>query len=251
MIKFFRKIRQNLLSENKFSKYLIYAIGEIFLVVIGILIALQINNWNEKRKQTNNELNLLVSLRADLKFNQIEVIGLRDDMKSKIKSANVLLNNLRLLSISEDSLKSIIEDISAGNIFNNANTTYKSIANNSGVTISNANLRKQMILLYERSFSNIHVRESYENQQLNDYFTPLILKNFKPSESIQKNLFGYNSKAINTPINIDELANNNEFINAVTLITKQRETREYFLNRVIPKVEQGINMIDSEINNRE
>ena len=51
MIKFFRKIRQRLLSENKFSKYLFYAIGEIVLVVIGILIALQINNWNENRKQ--------------------------------------------------------------------------------------------------------------------------------------------------------------------------------------------------------
>jgi len=50
MIKFFRKIRQKLLSENKFSKYLIYAIGEIVLVVIGILIALQINNWNEDKK---------------------------------------------------------------------------------------------------------------------------------------------------------------------------------------------------------
>jgi hypothetical protein len=50
MIKFFRRIRQSLLSENKFSKYLFYAIGEIVLVVIGILIALQVNNWNEKRK---------------------------------------------------------------------------------------------------------------------------------------------------------------------------------------------------------
>ena len=50
MIKFFRKIRQKLLAENKISKYLIYAFGEIILVVIGILIALQINNWNEGRK---------------------------------------------------------------------------------------------------------------------------------------------------------------------------------------------------------
>ncbi len=49
MIKFFRKIRQNLLTENKFSKYLIYAVGEIVLVVIGILIALAINNWNNER----------------------------------------------------------------------------------------------------------------------------------------------------------------------------------------------------------
>ena len=50
MIKFFRKIRQNLLSEGKTGKYFKYAIGEIILVVIGILIALQINNWNETKK---------------------------------------------------------------------------------------------------------------------------------------------------------------------------------------------------------
>jgi hypothetical protein len=50
MIKFFRKIRQKLLTENKFSKYLIYAIGEILLAVIGILIALRINNWNKELK---------------------------------------------------------------------------------------------------------------------------------------------------------------------------------------------------------
>ena len=50
MIKLFRKIRQDLLSKGKTGKYLKYAIGEIILVVIGILIALQINNWNENRK---------------------------------------------------------------------------------------------------------------------------------------------------------------------------------------------------------
>lgn len=55
MIKFFRKIRKKLLSENKFSKYLLYAIGEIVLVVIGILIALQINNWNEENKNSKRE----------------------------------------------------------------------------------------------------------------------------------------------------------------------------------------------------
>ena len=55
MIKFFRKIRQKLLSQNRFTRYLIYANGEIFLVVIGILIALQINTWNENRKYRNQE----------------------------------------------------------------------------------------------------------------------------------------------------------------------------------------------------
>ena len=50
-MKIFRKIRQKLLTENKFSKYLIYALGEIVLVVIGILIALQINNWNQSKQE--------------------------------------------------------------------------------------------------------------------------------------------------------------------------------------------------------
>ncbi|MGB5316110.1 MAG: DUF6090 family protein [Robiginitalea sp.] len=55
MIKFFRKIRQRLLTENNFNRYLVYAIGEIILVVIGILIALQINNWNQNRLNENLE----------------------------------------------------------------------------------------------------------------------------------------------------------------------------------------------------
>ncbi len=66
MIKFFRKIRQNLLMENKTGKYLKYAIGEIVLVVIGILIALQINNWNENRKSTAIEQYYLKRLKNSL-----------------------------------------------------------------------------------------------------------------------------------------------------------------------------------------
>lgn len=62
MIKFFRKIRQHLLAENKLTKYIFYALGEIFLVVIGILIALQVNNWNEERKEKIQEQRILVSL---------------------------------------------------------------------------------------------------------------------------------------------------------------------------------------------
>jgi uncharacterized membrane-anchored protein YhcB (DUF1043 family) len=72
MIKFFRKIRQKMLTENKFSKYLIYAIGEIILVVIGILIALQINNWNENKKlnaiKDNNYIQLLEDLKTDKEY---------------------------------------------------------------------------------------------------------------------------------------------------------------------------------------
>ena len=69
MIKFFRKIRQGLLTDNKFSKYLLYAVGEILLVVIGILIALQINTWNENKNILAKEKVILSSLLEDFETN--------------------------------------------------------------------------------------------------------------------------------------------------------------------------------------
>ncbi|MCL6257665.1 DUF6090 family protein [Aquiflexum sp. TKW24L] len=66
MISLFRKIRQKLLEENKAGNYLKYAIGEIFLVVIGILIALQVNNWNEQRKDKIKSYSYLVRLNEDI-----------------------------------------------------------------------------------------------------------------------------------------------------------------------------------------
>ncbi|MEB2782342.1 hypothetical protein U3A58_18275 [Algoriphagus sp. C2-6-M1] len=69
MIKFFRKIRQRLLTEGNLKRYLIYAIGEILLVVIGILIALQINTWNEWRKDRIKEENILHDLAKNIEIN--------------------------------------------------------------------------------------------------------------------------------------------------------------------------------------
>lgn len=109
MIKFFRRIRQKLVTENRFSKYLIYAIGEIVLMVIGILIALQINNWNESRIQKNqleaNYNNILeeISIASKLsvfRLGSIETTisankAVLTAMKSKHKdSLTVFKNNL-------------------------------------------------------------------------------------------------------------------------------------------------------------
>ena len=58
MIKLFRKIRKRLLTENKFSKYLVYAIGEILLVMIGILLAFQVDSWNDQRKRDLLEIDI-------------------------------------------------------------------------------------------------------------------------------------------------------------------------------------------------
>ena len=84
MIKFFRKIRQNLLIENRLGKYSLYAIGEILLVVIGILIALQINNQNDLRKDRNKEIHYLKNIKTDLNINLLEM-----DKYLEIRTENI------------------------------------------------------------------------------------------------------------------------------------------------------------------
>ena len=84
MIKFFRKIRQQLLTENKFSKYVLYAIGEIILVVIGILIALQINTWNQERLASIEEEIILKNINTEFLQN-------KETIKASIKGSEIAM----------------------------------------------------------------------------------------------------------------------------------------------------------------
>ena len=106
MIKLFRKIRQNLLNEGKTSKYLKYAFGEIILVVIGILIALQINNLNQRRMNQNKEQVILKALKTDFKAN-LDLLK-RENLKSEdAYNASLTLKTLIKPDVSEFSVKQI------------------------------------------------------------------------------------------------------------------------------------------------
>lgn len=94
MIKFFRKIRQNLLSEGKTGKYFKYAIGEIILVVIGILIALSINNWNEDRKNKLAEANYYCRILDDFELNEKLVDEALESTNDKIRRCKELIVDL-------------------------------------------------------------------------------------------------------------------------------------------------------------
>jgi hypothetical protein len=93
MIKFFRQIRKNMIKENKVSKYMLYAIGEIVLVVIGILIALNINNNNEVQKQRAQELHYLKNIKTDLKLNITHLDNYISTRQKAINSANRVIKH--------------------------------------------------------------------------------------------------------------------------------------------------------------
>ena len=108
MITFFRKIRQQLLTENKFSKYLIYAIGEIVLVVIGILIALSINNSNEFRKQNAQIAKYAKSLVQDLEKDIVMMDTINNAAKQISIRIDSLANYVRIKKIEDISNLDII-----------------------------------------------------------------------------------------------------------------------------------------------
>lgn len=93
MIKFFRRIRQKLLEENRFSKYLLYAIGEIILVVIGILIALQINNWNLTEQDRKTEKENLLALEKEFAQNSSKLREVINQNNDNISGAEKLIQS--------------------------------------------------------------------------------------------------------------------------------------------------------------
>ena len=94
MIKFFRKIRYNLMETGKTGKYFKYAIGEIVLVVIGIIIALQVNNWNESRKDRILEQDYYCRILDDFNLEQTHIEEYRIMINQKIEAAKQLLNDM-------------------------------------------------------------------------------------------------------------------------------------------------------------
>lgn len=95
-MKLFRKIRRTLLAQSRVSRYLTYAIGEILLVVIGILIALQLNNWNEASKKSALHESMLVRLEEEFRSLEPVLAELVEFANSSHQSTALVVNALRL-----------------------------------------------------------------------------------------------------------------------------------------------------------
>jgi hypothetical protein len=93
MLRFFRQIRQGLLTDNKFSKYLLYAVGEILLVVIGILIAIQVDAWYKRKENDLQAQNILSALHEEFKENKSQLVKVLG-YNQKVDTATIELLNL-------------------------------------------------------------------------------------------------------------------------------------------------------------
>jgi hypothetical protein len=152
MIKFFRNIRRKLLQEGKTANYLKYAIGEIVLVVIGILIALQVNNWNEMRKDQTKEIIYLQRLETEMAV-ILDRLHTGVDIAQQSIEATKFLLTIRKDSkyhgsgdlSNDDEVRQAIRNLRAGRVPSGSPTVFKEMVSSGELTLlRNENLRNAL-----------------------------------------------------------------------------------------------------------
>ena len=248
MIKFFRNIRQNLLNEGKTTKYLKYAIGEIILVVIGILIALSINNWNENRKVHNEEVKLLRQIKVDLIENEDEVTNLIKRIKVNSFAMDSVISSLKSQKYN-NKIPIYIALIHRKSFFNNSNSGYKLIGNGMYKVISNDTLLKNILQLYEKDFVNIISRQELMNSKIEDKLYPLTNKYFVVNNAMSFHLseLDVSASEIYNPTDFMALSKNNEYINNLYQLNNTFKIRLSYLEITQEKLTATIKMVDSEL----
>lgn len=190
MFRFFNNIRQNLIVENRYRKYLLYSIGEIILVVIGILIAVQINNWNETKKERANEWYLLTEMESNLLEEQPqlnEMIERRIKAQDAIKKLIIYVPNLE---INLDSLEADAGKIFTFERYFPIRNSYEILKSN-GLQITNKNLRSLIVKYYEFDQNKVQRSVLDIEQSFQTKFTPILgstrIKEAKYGEYIRFN----------------------------------------------------------------
>lgn len=242
MIKFFRTIRKALLFEGKTANYFKYAIGEIVLVVIGILIALQINNWNEHRKERNQSIFYHEQLINDLK---IVIESLDKDInwakivKTEINSATKILDQ----GIANDStLKTL--DFALGNYFRLNRelpeiTSYEEMKSSGQLKlIYNKSLRKEIAdyLRFHHNTANIYT-ELNSKVNHSEFLDPYV--KYNEGSSLRNTVFIYD---------FTTLAANKTVVNTLSRYAFHWEAKYSFATILKAEAEDLKSKINKELN---
>lgn len=169
MITLFRRVREQLIGEGKVRRYLLYAIGEILLVVIGILIALQINNWNEQRKERIMEHRYLSEMLLDLQSDSLTLAEFKENSDEQVRAKDQLRKYYRGTPFEMDSLIIFFEDQwKPRYIFNPITTTLDEMKSTGKLSvIRNETLRRNILETYKYyEVFQSRAQSIYSEQQL-------------------------------------------------------------------------------------
>ena len=252
MIKFFRPIRKALLMENKTSKYFKYAIGEIILVVIGILIALQINNWNEERKTRQSEIKYLTNIKLDIERDLVSLdiqIKLRKD---KLTTTENLISHI-------DGVKPISDlNILSKNIFSTLNeerftpnnSTYTELTSSGNLSLIENDSIKRLLLELEVLYKDNQFGIEHEAFEYKEYINKQLFK-FVDMDKLKKAF--YNNESVkNYGLNFkhfDNLLNSLEYKNGLTISNTISQIFIVSYEEIKNKSTKVLEVIEKELKN--
>ena len=256
MIPFFRKLRKQLADDNKPLKYLRYAIGEIVLVVIGILIALSINNWNEERKDAMLEKKYLESIRKELEINIKTATSEKQFQDFQIHNVEVILNCLESNCIdNQTKLAVAIEHVGFQTTVNFTKNVWNELyaTGNIGI-LKNDSIKNNLVELY-RNMNEVTSLEEREWSKYNFGYRRLVGdilpaklriemgKHLSPTE--------YNGEPI-LLVNLQDIIEKlrslnglNGYLSDIQIVRKT--STNFFLTPQIELMEKIITMIDKEL----
>lgn len=180
MINIFRKIRQQLFVEKRFSKYLVYAIGEIALVMIGILLALQVNNWNEERKEYKLEVKLYKSLMESLSADSMDLLRIRRNLDEGIRAQRFLISTPYETLLKDYSAQAIRDSIAqcakVGSSFFPRFSIYNEITSSGYLALIQSDvIKSELAELYDRRYARYQHIDASIDKKSEMLFEPIIM----------------------------------------------------------------------------
>jgi len=237
MIKFFRKIRYDLMEKNKTGKYLKYALGEILLVMIGILLALQVSNWNNNRIERTKEANYIENINKEFKSNRAQLDSAVFYHQKVFSNTTKILNlaPIDVNTFNKDSLSFYIYETINHNTFNPQQSTINSLTNTSSFEIiSNLELRG-LLQKWDELVEDYCEEEIVAREYGFDKYVPYFEKHISfLSYSNYGNVFDHNNVDYNFLRSL-------EFTNAITL--KREFMRDILFGSELKEVNATIDRI--------
>lgn len=229
------------MEKNKTAKYLKYAIGEILLVVVGILIALSINNWNEDRKRRNLEIEILKEIKTSLENDLGDVHFNLNNELEKLSSQNVVIDWIESDLIYNDTLSTHFANLTYVTFFNDNPGAYQTLKQIGLRTINNDSLRKQISKLYEMEYKQYH-KYNFEHEKSNDKLNSVNGKYFDGLDFGVNKMKLRDAKGLKTDVeylhHLKTMRGWNEILTSV------------LIPNVITSINKTIEMIEAELQKR-
>ena len=241
MLTFLRKVRKSLIDSGSTRRYLIYAVGEILLVMIGILLALQVNNWNENNKLRKYEISSLKDIKSDLLVSAENLKLCNNTDSLFVRNYDIILAHIQNSKPYHDSLKDHFAELIEWATPTFSTGAYESLKSSKGLdVISNNSLRKEIIFIHETRYSiNLDRYEREEAMVHQELMLPVF-----------SDLFSYiwtESDKGAVPINYNDLLGNSKFINVLNLTRKYRISSFFAERDTYDRIQKLVKQIDKEI----